>query len=64
MLEWFKTVERMRKDPRYPVFTFACPNDEVEEVKAYIKDNYTTFMVVRINNKVSEIRVDFSTPKN
>lgn len=61
MLEWFKGVEAMEKDRRYPLFTFACPKDEVPSVEGYIKSKYKKYSVKSNTPITDEIEVDFSS---
>ena len=64
MLEWFKSVEMMDKDPRYPIFSFACRTKDVPALEGYIKDRYGFYRIgPHYQTGYQEIVVDFSTKK-
>lgn len=64
IIEWFKAVEHMKIDPRYPIFSFACPAGEAEKLEEYIKERYGFYRFSKGTFKGNkEVWVDLSTIK-
>lgn len=67
-LEFLKAIlnSEFKYDPRYPIYQFACWNQELEEVEAFVNEHFRTFskQEIRTNTGLGyQFEVDLSTLK-